>query len=275
MTATAGEAGPVHVKQTALRTLAITGLLACLTAGSAIATAAFDHQHPQWTQLLTRYVQDGVVDYASLANGGQEQLQAYLDSLESVSPQEFARWDRNEKLAFWVNAYNAYTVRLILDHYPIDSIRSIGLFPNSAFRRDFIPLGHLSGQDEEISLDEVEHGILRPEFKEPRIHFALVCAAKGCPKLRAEAYRAQELDRQLDEAAREFLRNPEQNRYDASTNTLYLSSVFDWFAEDFQQAAGSVPAFVARYLEEDAAENVRARQPRIEFLDYDWDLNER
>src|SRR4029434_9265868 len=132
-----------------------------------------------------------------------------------------------QRIAFWINAYNAFTLRLILDHYPIASIRRIGWLPGAAFRERFIPMQGLKG--ETISLDDIENGTLRSAFREPRIHFALVCAARSCPPLRREAYRGADLDRQLDDQARIFLRDATKNRVDAATRTLYLSSIFKWF----------------------------------------------
>ena len=122
-----------------------------------------------------------------------------------------------------------------------------------------------------ISLDDIEHRTLRTDFKEPRIHFALVCAARSCPPLRSEAYRAADLDRQLDDQGRTFLNDPRKNRFDPATKTLYLSRIFDWFHGDFEAAAGSVKAYATRYLDDP-----RAKRPEveIEFLSYDWSLND-
>jgi len=235
--------------------------------------ALFDQDHAAWTRLLRRYVRAGVVDYAGLRRGGEAELDGYLRSLQSVCRGHYDTWSRRQKLAVWVNAYNAYTIRLILNHYPLASIREIGLLPGAAFRTDFIPMEKLRGDT--ISLNVIENEILRKEFREPRIHFAIVCASTSCPALRTDAYRAAELDRQFDDAARGFLRDPTRNRFDAATNTLRLSSIFDWFREDFEGAAGSLQAFVARYAEPPTARAVGAGGLRVEFLDYDWSLNGR
>ncbi|MGI8783701.1 MAG: DUF547 domain-containing protein [Acidobacteriota bacterium] len=235
--------------------------------------AHFDHSHATWTATLNRYVRDGLVDYASLKRNGQADLSAYLNSLGSICRHHYDTWSREQKLAFWINAYNAYTVRLILDHYPLKSIRSIGLLPSAAFRTEFIPLRALRGRT--LSLNDIEHEILRKDFTEPRIHFAIVCASKGCPTIRSEAYRAADLDRQLDQAARSFVRDSAKNRFDAASRTLHLSSIFNWFREDFEQAARTLPDFVARYADESTASALRAGGVRIEFLDYDWSLNGR
>ncbi|RMG14377.1 MAG: DUF547 domain-containing protein [Deltaproteobacteria bacterium] len=233
----------------------------------------FDHEHRAWSRLLGRYVHSGVVDYASWKRSGEADLDAYLRSLQRVCSGAYETWSREEKLAFWINAYNAYTVRLVLDHYPLGSIREIGLLPGAAFRMHFIPMQRLRGRT--LSLDDIEHGILRKEFAEPRIHFAIVCASKSCPVLRAEAYRAEALEAELDDAARTFLGDPNKNRYDAQTHTLWLSRIFDWFHEDFERSAGSVLAFVRKFMHPGGGQLPNADGLRIEYLDYDWALNGR
>ena len=159
---------------------------------------------------------------------------------------------------------------MILDHYPLKSIRSIGLLPLAAFRKSFIPL---LGQ--ELSLNDIENDRLRAELRNPRIHFAIVCASKSCPALRSEAWRADAIDQQLDEATVAFLRDTSRNRWDAPGRTLLLSSIFKWFREDFERAAGSLLAFVARYARPEVAAVLQQGPVKIEFLDYDWSLNAR
>ena len=245
--------------------------LAPLAAAAAMASAQpFDHAHAAWTAVLHGYVQDGVVDYRGLHARGGPQLEAYLRALVAVSREEYGGFSREQRLAFWINAYNAYTVRLILDHYPVKSIRAIGLLPLAAFRKSFIPL--LGG---ELSLNEIENDRLRKELREPRIHFALVCASKSCPALRPDAYRAEAIDQELDEAARAFLRDPQKNRWDLASRTLSLSSIFKWFSEDFERASGSVLGFVARHAPPETKAALAKGAVKIEFLDYDWSLNGR
>jgi len=237
-----------------------------------LATAActpIEHDHAAWTMILGRFVRDGQVAYGRLAREGAPMLAAYLGSLSSACADDYARRSRAEQLAFWINAYNAFTVKLVLDHYPLASIRKIGWLPGAAFRERFIPMPGLKGGS--VSLDDIENGTLRADFREPRIHFALVCASRSCPMLRGEAYRAADLDRQLDDQAHAFLADPTKNRFDPTTNTLYLSSIFRWFRTDFEAAAGSLPAYVGRYLNDHRA---TAPGVRIEFLDYDWSLND-
>jgi hypothetical protein len=245
-------------------------LVVTLWAGTAGATCtAVDHTHAAWTAILARWVDDGRVDYAGLERDGQPALTAYLATLSGACRADYDRWTPAQRIAFWVNAYNAFTIRLILDHYPIASIRKIGFLPGAAFRERFIAMDGLKGGP--ISLDDIENGTLRSTFREPRIHFALVCASRSCPALRAEAYRGADLDRQLDDQARRFLNDPTKNRLDRPARILELSSIFKWFREDFERAAESLPAYVGRYLGGDAALDTYT----VRFLDYDWTLNDR
>lgn len=235
----------------------------------------FDHSHARWARLLGEYVQAGEVDYLRWKAEGVEELQRYLRELERVCHADFEKLEPNQRLAFWINAYNAYTVSFVLDRYPLESIRSIGVLPGGAFRKSFIPLQHLTGARAQLSLNDVEHGVIRKGFKEPRIHFALVCASRSCPKLQEEAWVAHKLDEQLEAAARQFLSDPRENRYDPRTQTLHLSSIFKWYGEDFEQDGTSLAAHVSKWLPAPAREAVLASEPRVSFLDYDWSLNER
>ena len=243
----------------------------CLFTGVArAACTSVDQTHAQWSAILARWVSDGQVDYAGLQRDAQPALAAYLAELSGACGPDYERWTRAERIAFWINAYNAFTVRLILDHYPIASIRTIGWLPGAAFRQPFIPMEGLKGAT--ISLDEIENGTLRSAFREPRIHFALVCASRSCPALRREAYRGADLDRQLDDQARLFLHDPAKNRVDPATRTLQLSSIFKWFRGDFEAAAASLPSYAARYLDSDTT---HVADYDVAFLDYDWSLNDR
>jgi len=230
-----------------------------------------DPEHGAWTALLGRFVSGGLVDYRRLAAEGAPDLDTYLGSLSAVEEAEYLSWSREERLAFWIDVYNAFTVRLILDHYPLKSIRSIGFLPGAAFRRRFIPMRVQRGG--KLSLDHVEHRILRKEFDEPRIHFAIVCASTSCPVLRPEAYRARDLDAQLEDATRTFLADETRNRI--RPGNVRLSQIFRWSRADFERAAGSVARFAARYVDEPAAAALRDPAVRVKHLDYDWSLNGR
>jgi Protein of unknown function, DUF547 len=249
-------------------------LLALMLMASGIARAEecpkIDHEHGAWNVVLQRWVSGGLVDYTALQGEARAPLEAYLNELSATCAIDYVKWSREQRLAFWINAYNAFTVQLMVDHYPVSSIRKIGLLPGAAFRRRFIPMPGLKG--EVIALNDIEHGTLRADFREPRIHFALVCASLGCPALPNEAYTASDLNRQLDEQARSFLSDTSKNRFDPTTNTLYLSPIFDWFRADFEVVAGSVSAYVARYLDDP---RISSPGVRIEYTEYDWSLNDR
>ena len=178
---------------------------------------------------------------------------------------------RAERMAYWINGYNAYTVKLILEHYPVDSIKDIGGIFKSAFKIEFITSRVRAAT---ISLNTIEHEILRPEFEDPRVHAAIVCASTSCPVLRAEAFRADRLDAQLDAAMRGFINDPVRNRWDPASRTLHLSSIFKWFRADFESTDGTALAFAGRFFDaEIAAQLQNGAQPSVEYLKYDWSLN--
>lgn len=241
-------------------------------AASPCGTATADQAHAALAGALREFVQGGVVDYAGL-HGRPDALGSYFRAVAAVCRADYDAWPEPARLAFWIDVYNAGAIRIVLDHWPVQSIRAIGLLPMAAFRAAFIRVPGLF--DHALSLDEVENEILRKRFRDPRVHFAIVCASKSCPRLRDQPYRGSALDRQLDEATRAFVRDGAKNRWDPATRTLFLSSIFKWFRDDFERDAGSLPAFVARYLDEPAASDVRRGVARVEFLDYDWSLNGR
>lgn len=259
------------------------GLLVALLALLALAAPAraFDHGHAAWTDLLQRHVRWNepgtatTVDYTGFARD-RAALDAYLGALSAVARTDFEAWPKPERTAFLLNAYNAYTVALILDGPPgTASIKDLGSLLRSPWKRRFFAL--LGAQRH---LDDVEHGLLRgaPDFDEPRIHFAVNCASIGCPALRDEAYVASRLDAQLDDQTRRFLRDRTRNRYAAADATLHVSPIFDWYGGDFERAAGSLEGWLAAYAAE-LAEVAEARgrigrgAVEVEFTDYDWRLN--
>jgi hypothetical protein len=245
-----------------------------VSAADAGACTMIDHEHAAWSTILRAHVHAGVVDYGRLAAEGAPALDAYLATLSGTCAADYDGWTRSQQLAFWLNAYNAFTVRLVLDEWPLASIRDVGWLPNAAFRRRFIPMPALRGGT--ISLDAIEHDVVRPGFHEPRVHFALVCAAKSCPVLRREAYRAADLDAQLDDQGTSFLRDPARNRFDVASATLELSAIFDWYRQDFEAGGRSLADFVVPFLDGPTAAAVRS-SPRVSivFLPYDWSLNGR
>jgi len=224
----------------------------------------FDHS--TFDRLLRKYVDgDGWVDYEGLRSEA-EALNTYVASLENTP---FADLARDEKLALLINAYNAFTLRLILDHYPLGSIRDI---PSESTPWDDVRW-HLGTMT--LSLNQIEHEQIRPKFAEPRIHFALVCAAIGCPKLRNEAYLPARLDEQLEDQARYVHSHDRWFRYQPGAKEIGLTKLYDWYGSDFDQVAGSVLAFAARYSVPLKAALDQDKQPQIKWLDYDWTLNDR
>lgn len=224
---------------------------------------------------LQAYLADGKVDYGSLQKH-REDLDAYVRSLGEFSKKDYESMSSNEQIAFWINAYNAITLKVIVDHYPLKRRGIIGLaFPSNSIRQ--IPgvwdRKVLEIFGEKLSLNQIEHQILRKEFREPRVHFALVCASRGCPVLRSEPYQGDKLDTQLNEQVRGFLDDTKKARYDEATNTLYLSRIFKWFRKDFEKTGGII-TFVKTHWLNETKEKI-SEKTGIEWLQYDWSLNER
>ena len=233
------------------------------------AAAEFDQTHAGFARVLSAHVTDAGVAYARLKNNPGE-LDGYLAQIAAVDPAEFATWERSDRLALLLNLYNAETLRLIREEYPVKSIRSLGTLPGAAWRRLVVRFG---GQI--MSLSHLENEVIRKEYGEPRIHFALVCAARGCPPLRAEPYLGARLTKQLDDQARRFLATPEKNRFDAATGVLWLSPIFKWYEPDFTGAAGSLKSYVVPFLAPDVAQSLKsAPSVKIRFTNYDWSLND-
>lgn len=234
---------------------------------------AFDHS--QYAKVLQTTVQNGKVNYQNLKQH-REDLDNYVASLESLSEENYNKMNRNEKMAFWVNAYNAITLRVIIDHYPIKRQGLIGLvFPSNSIRQ--IPgawdrITH-SVMGKGMTLNEIEHQILRKQFHDPRIHFALVCASIGCPEMRNEPYKGVKLDSQLSDQIHRFLSDPQKAHYNAQKLTLYLSPIFKWFKSDFD-AAGGILSFIRSHSQIVPFKDLPAAT-KIEWLGYDWSLNER
>ncbi len=242
---------------------------------------AFDHQHQDWGRLLERHVvwnTNGTateVDYAGF-RADQQMLLDYLDSLSAVSAEKFSGWSREQRLAFLINAYNAFTVQLILTRFPdLQSIKELGSFFSSPWKKRFFTL-----LGKQRHLDDVEHGMIREPgaYDEPRIHFAVNCAAIGCPALRPEPFVADRMESQLEDGGRRFLSDRTRNRYNSESDTLEVSKIFDWYGEDFEPAFGSVRGFLARYdrllADSDSARSrIRSQQTKLRFLAYDWNLN--
>jgi len=231
----------------------------------------------------------GLVDYRGLRANRQD-LDRYVLSIAGLDPNAYEAWDDAKKIAFWINAYNALTLKAIVDNYPIKKggLISSLRFPESSIRQ--IPgvwdeIRHpIMG--EPMTLDQIEHEVLRKQFDEPRIHMVLVCAAMGCPPLRNEPYTGDRLDAQLTDQARRLFSDSRKFRIDRKSETVYLSSIFKWFGADFarkystdefqQASAGLRPVlnFAARHVTPADAEYLKTQRYTVAYLDYDWSLNE-
>lgn len=237
----------------------------CLILSSYLMQAQSGFSHRSYDELLQEYVsKEGWVDYEGLLKH-RYLLSSYLDMLSNHPPQP--TWHPNEKLAFWINAYNAFTLDLVLDHYPIESIKDIGgavqiPFVNTPWSIKFIRIG-----SDTYDLDNLEHSILRKEFDEPRIHFALVCAARSCPKLQNRAYVPHLLDQQLTKAAQDFLADPSKNEFVSEKKAL-MSKLFSWYKNDFEKGMDWI-SFINQY-----APTQLNNDAKIGWKDYDWSLNE-
>ena len=232
--------------------------------------------HGDWDDLLRRHVRGDRIDYDGFQRD-RSQLRRYLDSLRDLGLPS-----RNDEIALWINAYNAATIDLVVRERIARGgrLRSIKDIPAPWSR----PRWRIAGA--ERSLDDMEHEILRKRFREPRVHFALVCASRSCPALRPTAYRGAFLDAQLDSAARAFVRDPALNRFEPTDGTIRISKIFDWYAKDFAGLVkdetleklygaerGPVIAYVARYLEASTVARLRSSKVRVSVMSYDWSLN--
>ena len=217
-----------------------------------------DSDHMLFESILSNHVINGVVDYPTIAD--EPKFSQYLQQLSA--PLTSSR--RDEQLTFWINAYNAFAIRGILD----------GRSPSSFFGRiGYFKKAKYTIADRTINLYDLERKIIIP-FNEPRIHFAINCASASCPKLASHIYKADELDSQLETATRNFINDPTRNRFDRKNKIAHLSKIFDWFKKDFKQHSGSVQKYVAQFVTDPSlAEELHNNQYNIRFLKYDWTLN--
>jgi len=218
--------------------------------------------HSIYAVLLEKYVKYGHVDYWGF-KAEEEKLDQYLKVLEKTDSDNLSR---NEQFAFYINAYNAWTIKLILSGYPgIKSIKDLGSIFKSPWKKKMCRI-----DGDVLTLDNIEHNILRPRFKDPRVHFVINCAALSCPALGSEPYLGNTLEQQLNHASTAFINNPQRNYLE--DNTLYISKVFKWFSEDFDN---DVIGFLMTYANENLKKELEAKQStiKIKYLDYDWSLN--
>jgi hypothetical protein len=246
--------------------------------------------YDDYAAVLKDHVDDkGMVDYKKL-KAAPQRLNALITAMSKVQPNSYDRWNKEEQIALWLNAYNAFTLKALIDNYPIKSsfFRS-RIYPKNSIRQ--IPgvwskiKFKVMGRD--LTLSHIEHEILRKKFNEPRIHMAMVCAAMGCPPLLNKPYIAQRLNEQLDERTRRFLANPAKFRIDRNAGVVYLSPIFKWFKGDFVnkyapeknisnhgKEVSAVLNFIAGHLEKSDRDYLLAGDFKIKYLKYDWSLNE-
>jgi hypothetical protein len=212
-----------------------------------------------WSSLLGPAVSTGQVDYRQW--DGNPRFDALVDQIAAT---DASAMNTQQKLVFFINAYNILAARGILDGHSPSSLLGRYVY----FKRDKYTVA-----GEKISLHELEHEWIRP-LKEPRIHFAIVCASHSCPVLRSEAYTLKDLDAQLDSATRDFINDPQRNRFETSTGEAELSSIFKWFEEDFVEAAGTLQTYLAPFVDNEQAADMLEREAfKIDYQKYDWSLN--
>ena len=237
---------------------------------NAASTTKVDHK--AWTTLLQRYVvadQSGLnrVDYARFKRDGHEALRGYLDGMQKV---DVSKLNKAEQFAFWANLYNAKTIDIILEHYPVASIRDIdispGLFSNGPWGKKVVKV---AGQD--LSLDDIEHKILRGIWRDPRVHYAVNCASVGCPNLAREAFTGDKLNAMLETQAKAYINSPRGVRI--SSGKLRLSKIYSWFSKDFGNSTADVKAHIGKYATPDLAAKLE-RVTKVSGYDYDWGLND-
>lgn len=226
--------------------------------------------HSVYDAVLKDYVKKGVVEYDKLKN--DKRFHQYINQIRNTSSKEISQ---KEIIPFWINVYNAYTLLLCSEHYPLKSIRDINLKGSdgktlSAWDYPFVEL-----KDKKLTLNDIENTILRLQ-NEPRIHFALVCAAKSCATLRSEAYTSKLLDKQLREQAIEFLTDPTKNSFDISTKVCQISKIFEWYRQDFGNNNQELIRYISQFLSEQIRKSLLTypTEWKMMYKEYDWSLNE-
>jgi hypothetical protein len=236
-----------------------------------VASFAEPFDFTEWGSLLKRYVRPHVIDNIRLNAVDYGRLKTdpgffhLIGGLEKFSPSGLK--SHEEKMAFWINVYNIFAVKKVVDHHPLESIRDVGNFFKPVWKR---LAGVVGGR--EYTLHEIEHEILR-KMREPRIHVAIVCASVSCPDISKEVFRAETLDVQLDVQMKMFLGNPGKGmRVDAGRKRAYLSPIFDWFEEDFEPRGG-VLQFLQPYMPSEARKLLKSAAVRVSYLEYNWKVN--
>ena len=239
--------------------------------------AEVDHTHAGLTAVYDVALSGGLIDYAGLRTSPKA-LDAYLAKVAAVTPAQFSTWSRDQRFAFWINAYNAFTIQLIRDEGPVKSIKDLGGFFSSPWEKKFIPMPAFDPEkkNKKITLDEIEHEFLRPVFKDARVHAAINCASNGCPPLRSTAFSAEGLSDQLNDQVAVWLSDSTRNQVVPSKGRIRVSKIFDWFDEDFGKSDQAVALWIAKHVGDEAvAQTLRAaaKDVDVRYLDYDWKVN--
>lgn len=239
----------------------------------------FDHDYKNWNSVLKQYVvktkYSTAVKYKEMGNNVHE-LNLFIKEIESVSKENFDTWTDNQKIAFYINAYNALTVKLVADEFSknnnLKSIKSIGGTFGNPWKIKFFTLF-----GEKTNLDHIEHNLARKQFDEPRMHFAFNCASIGCPALQPRAFTARDLERQLQTVTIEFFLDKTKNRFNSKNMSAEVSSIFKWYGDDFVKSKkyGSLERFLSIYLPlgSKEKEDLLNKKIPVTFLEYDWNLN--
>ncbi len=236
----------------------------------------FDHTHAGWTAVLGEHVRAGLFDYAALRKD-RKAFDAYINTLAAVDAKQLKSWKRAQRFAFWINAYNAFTVQRVIDHDPVESIKDIGGIKETVWDQEFIPLAklHPENKDKKLSLNDIEHLILRPRFKDPRVHAAVNCASIGCPPLKSKAFRAGKLEKQLSEQFSDWLADPTRNLFTKASKKAEISMIFKWFEKDFEQDGKTALDWIVIYAPEESAAWLKDKTAvKLRYLDYNWKLNQ-
>ncbi len=246
-------------------------LLSLVLTALALPGLAAEPDYTAWTGLLQKYYspQNGM-DYQGIRKNDFATLKKLADDWSKV---DVSKLNRNEQLAFWINLYNVSTVKLICDNYPTKSIRDLSTDPLvrlNVFKKEIVPQG-----GKMMSLNDVENDKIRDGFKDPRIHFAINCAARSCPPMRPEAYIGARVNDQLDDQARVFLNGPAGAKISKSGSkaTMTVTKVMDWFEKDFDAWGGGVVPFAMKYLSADKKAQLEGAKVKVDYYDYDWNLN--
>lgn len=253
----------------------IAGLIVFMfSAGLVGASESSADEHRLFADLLLEHVEFGLVDYQNLCR--DPRLQEYTAQLSATDPDAIE--SPKERMAFWLNAYNAFTLEIVCKNYPIESISELhagGLVFGSLIKKTVWDKPFITINGKTLTLNAIEHEILRKKFDDPRIHFALVCAAYSCPPLRYEAYEGEKLDVQLNDQARVFLADRDQNMFDQQRRIAWISSIFAWFAEDFG-GRENLLNYIVQFLPEEPARDIRdhPKQWKVRHKTYNWTLND-